>query len=221
MKPIWQGELVNRTTVEQDLMLDPERLLTYVTVRSLTVMIEARQRHYEGYGVSAVAPVYDNDGHSKILAASNYRPNPDEAPNDTRVCAEQALIDNSIHEGDLSLGVLFVRGPKPDPDKPIVGCREGVRSLHLCRPCRARVLDVVGPQLLIVTFNDEDPEPTEAITLSQMLGYHDVGNVYPELPDNKTARDVAIEALTNLSDLTMLKKPAQSHRVIKAGDRNC
>lgn len=219
MKPVFHGEFVERTTISSEMLADPERMLAYIAVRSLSIALMGRERHYNGFGVAAIAPVFDSEMNPKILAASNYRPDPEQNSLDTRVCAEQALIDNSVHEGDMSIGVLFLRGPKPDPNKPIVGCREGAKSLHLCRPCRARMLDVVGPDLLIVTFNDDEAEPSEAMTLGQMLGYHDVGNIYPELPDDKTARDITLDVLGEVNELILLKKPSSPRRRISAQDR--
>ena len=223
MKPVFTDELVRRTTIEQEIMNDPERLLAYIAVTSLAVLAQAKESrvHYRDFVVSAVAPVYDKENNPKILAASNYRPRNNSAPNrDIRVCAEQALIDNSVHEDDLTIGALFVRGPKPDPNKLIEGCREGMRSLHLCRPCRGRVLETFDPELSIVTFIDEDPEPSEAMTLGQMLGYHDVMTDYPELPAGKSARDVALEVLSNTTSRKNIKKPRVQKRRMRPEDRD-
>lgn len=220
MKPVFHSEFVGRTTIEPEIMADPARLLSYLTFDSMRVLNKGQEQHYEGYGVSTVAPVFDSEGNPKILSASNYRPDPKlhREGQDIRVCAEQALIDNALHEGDISAGVLVVRGPRPNPKKPIVGCRE-MKTLHLCRPCRGRLLGVVGPELLIVTFVDDAPEPEEEFTLGAGINYHDLMGDYPGMPKNQSARDVAVNALGNLKNLNPVSKPRRAKRTIKQSER--
>lgn len=197
---------------------NPEQLLDYAAQRTLDLVVEAEQRHYGAFGVTSAIPVMDAEDHLKLLAATNYRPS---SALNTRVCSEQALIDNAFHDGDLSLGFGFARGQKPRAERPIEGCLDGMRTLHLCRPCRIRFFDVVGPDFLMIMFNDDEPEPTEALTVGQMIGYHDLEEDYPELPLAKTARDVALDSIKDFRNhLRPLKRPRLARRSMRPEDRD-
>lgn len=226
MKPIYNGEHVGRMTLRPEIMNDPETLFDFMAMFSLVEWQKAE--HYNGFRVSAVAPAYDSDEdnsntglHPKLLSATNYRPNPTtrQGLGDVRVCAEQALIDNAVHVGDTLLGVMFTRGP--EDLKPIEGCRPEMESLHLCRPCRGRLLGNTSPNLLIVTFAGVSLEPVEALTLRQMIEFHDFSGEYPRLSDGVTPRETAVKALANGRNIINMNGPTPNkpRRLLPKGQR--
>ncbi len=229
MKPIFSGEHVGRMTLDQDIMNSPEDLYNFMA--AFSVKEWRRANHYNDFKVCSVIPAFDanEDGsfsgsHPKLLSATNYRPDPasERRKNlaDIRVCAEQALIDEAAHDGDTLVGVMFSRGP--EEHKPIEGCRPEMKSLHLCRECRGRLLSRTSPDLLVVTFAGVSLEPIEALTLRQMIEFHDFHGEYPAQVDGQSPREVAISALASLKHFIPFRKSGfqMPMRVLPVGRRS-
>jgi hypothetical protein len=178
--------------------------------------------HYAGKHVGAVMPVYDTGEDTlfyeptlKLVSAGSFKP-VREADSDaryTRVCAEQNLIDNGLHEGDLLLGALFLRF-RNRPEQLEGNVFDGA---FLCGPCRNRALRVIGPNIVVVSFVGENDEPEQVMTIGQMNDIQEFGQPVTPLATGPDIRRFIIEEVFKTGDYQMRlrNKPRVPSRIYK------
>lgn len=213
-------EQYRRVTAPKACMIDSEQL--FDTAVFATHGAVDMGFHYGGKHVGAVMPVYDSGEDAltyeptmKIVSAGSFKPVREEASDAlyTRVCAEQNLIDNGLHEGDLLLGALLLRF-RYRPEQLEGNVFDGA---FLCRPCRRRALRVIGPNIVVVSFVGDSDEPDLAMTIGQMNDLLDYGQTVTPLATGPDIRRFIIEEVFKTGDYQMRlrNKPRVPSRIYK------
>lgn len=213
-------EQYRRATAPKACMSNPEQLFdTAVFATHAAVDLGV---HYGDKHVGAVMPVYDSGEDAlfheptlKLVSAGSFKP-VRELESDaryTRVCAEQNLIDNGLHEGDQLIGALFLRFRK----RPEQLEGNAIDGAFLCGPCRNRALRVIGPNIVVVSFIGDNDEPDQAMTIGQMNDIQEYGQSITPLATGSDIRRFIVEEVFKTGDyqLRLRNKPRVPSRLYR------
>lgn len=201
MRPVFRDENIIRTTLDPEILRDPE--WAFDRLSTDTRALQRRAVHYDGYKFGAATFAADKQGYTKLLGGANYKPF---RGSPARVCGEIALLLGAVDDQDKLGNVWALRSPQ-EWRKKIEHSREDQRTLHMCGPCRQTVSRLLLPSLTLVMFVGNDVLPSEVMQLGDMNFYHDNPDVpFPEERSKEEWREEAISALANFQFMPPLSR---------------
>jgi len=217
-------ERFNRTTLPDNLALDPARLYDQMVFASLSGLGLAY--HYAGTHTSAAMPVWDNGLSTiphrhmlKMLTAGNYKPVKEATPDEkyVRVCAEQNLFDNALREGDTHMGVLAIRGPEKFDDMEGTSKWALEKAFCMCGPCRDRTARILGVGFLVINFRGNSLEAIDVRSVEQDIQRESQGVDISPLAEGDEVKEFVVEAIMrpNAESALLKNKPLTPQRMYK------